>query len=115
MNYTCLLNAGDDINIVKFQSVDYTHDPNIVDAFLMGTLSPGGVGEDFSVGKRAIFLPQQEYFYVKNIKVCSPYVSMDGQNHPTCWDSYEEADIQFSRVVKDDKPHHSCVGICRPT
>ena len=62
---TFVENGGDDISIVKYILVEYTNDPAIVDALFIGTLNPNFLETD-NVGRQAMFLPQNDYFYVKN-------------------------------------------------
>ena len=62
---TLVENAGDEVSIVHYLTVDYDMNPTFLNALFVGTTDPN-FDSQTSLGKRAIITPQNEYFFMKN-------------------------------------------------
>lgn len=59
VNAKLVENSGDEIFWTKLEEVEYNNDPHIVNLLAVGSIDP-----ERAVNKRAIFAPQNEFFYV---------------------------------------------------
>eukprot|EP00595_Chromulina_sp_UTEXLB2642_P001523 CAMPEP_0196766926 /NCGR_PEP_ID=MMETSP1095-20130614/32902_1 /TAXON_ID=96789 ORGANISM="Chromulina nebulosa, Strain UTEXLB2642" /NCGR_SAMPLE_ID=MMETSP1095 /ASSEMBLY_ACC=CAM_ASM_000446 /LENGTH=2258 /DNA_ID=CAMNT_0042131985 /DNA_START=2674 /DNA_END=9450 /DNA_ORIENTATION=- len=68
IGYTLIENTGNGISIVKYQNVNYNSDPAISNAIIVGSLDDNfDVSTNF--GYVAVWLPQNEYFFINDISI----------------------------------------------
>ena len=85
---TFVENGGTDVSIVHYKMVEYTQDPAIYDALFIGSLRDNFKETDSS-GTRAIHLPQDDYFYVKNTTFVNYGTSGAITNCNSCFEGSE--------------------------
>eukprot|EP01035_Chromulina_nebulosa_P018019 gene18019-23659_t len=74
IGYSLIENAGNGISIVKYQHVNYTTDPAISNAVIVGSLD-GNFDLSTNFGYVAVWLPQNEYFFISDINIINYGVS----------------------------------------
>ena len=67
VGHTILENGGDEIFIIKYENVDYTDNPALLNVVVVASLDSNV--DNLDVGKLALFAPQDEFFYVKNLTI----------------------------------------------